>query len=510
MTEGHPNQRTLFHLIPLNDEAEETLTCPKNKKYVSRNEGQLGLEIGFHVPDIPSDYVITRLGRSQDLILDKDHISSVHLVFELHPFSFDLLLRSRSRSVENIRIAPLHIEDAECVADSYVINYGQQYRILIEPYEFQLKWLATNVASPDKAHYYRNKTLEEYQVSVLHSKDVNARQKATAVKMPAPESWYDTRVQPVKNSEIHEVPGSRVFLGARTFGTVHRALEQSGYAIAVKEIEVRPGADPERLRRMIHREVKIMASYTHTHIIEFLGMDDCLTDRVKIYMPLRDGNAKSLAEKVGFFSRQLVDQVFHEMLQALDFLACSNVCHRDVKPENILYSTLGKGIYRFQLADFGLASHAKPGTLGYTQSPKMDIWSLAVTLIELDSSIQFPPTDYEPSLGTFSDVRKVVKAENNPFLASMAVIDPGQRASAADLLINHFNGVGLTSKVGKASPRGQNRGAEASSSAQQQPGRQLRPRVNNRAVVEKARGGGTRQQPDQSQDSDIIMEDWAP
>lgn len=262
-------------------------------------------------------------------------------------------------------------------------------------------------------------------------------------------------------------------------------------------------------------------------------MDDCLTDRVKIYMPLRDGNAKSLAEKVGFFSRQLVDQVFHEMLQALDFLACSNVCHRDVKPENILYSTLGKGIYRFQLADFGLASHAvlaktmcgtglyaapelilqnpkKPGTLGYTQSPKMDIWSLAVTLIELDSSIQFPPTDYEPSLGTFSDVRKVVKAENNPFLASMAVIDPGQRASAADLLINHFNGVGLTSKVGKASPRGQNRGAEASSSAQQQPGRQLRPRVNNRAVVEKARGGGTRQQPDQSQDSDIIMEDWAP
>lgn len=46
-----------------------------------------------------------------------------------------------------------------------------------------------------------------------------------------------------------------------------------------------------------------------------------------------------------------------QMLSALDYLTCNDLCHRDVKPENILYWTNPGGDYTFQLADFGLANY---------------------------------------------------------------------------------------------------------------------------------------------------------
>jgi serine/threonine protein kinase len=78
------------------------------------------------------------------------------------------------------------------------------------------------------------------------------------------------------------------------------------------------------------------------------------------------------------------------MLQALDFLDSHNQCHRDVKPENILYSDMGQKKYLFQLADFGFACDASQalgpcGTFpymapelyytsrSYVKRPKMDV-----------------------------------------------------------------------------------------------------------------------------------------
>jgi len=84
------------------------------------------------------------------------------------------------------------------------------------------------------------------------------------------------------------------------------------------------------------------------------------------------------------------------MLKALDYLACNWYIHRDVKPENILYTSIPGRDYVFQLADFGLCNvigkaTTFTGTLKYMapevlqnkltqQTPKVDVWSLFVTL----------------------------------------------------------------------------------------------------------------------------------
>lgn len=90
----------------------------------------------------------------------------------------------------------------------------------------------------------------------------------------------------------------------------------------------------------------------------------------------------------------LARTVFHHMLQAIDCLAVEGIVHRDVKPENILY-TSRHGAYQFQLGDFGLSQRANVST-AFAGSPlymapetrhegpqthKADVWSLFVTIL---------------------------------------------------------------------------------------------------------------------------------
>jgi serine/threonine protein kinase len=157
----------------------------------------------------------------------------------------------------------------------------------------------------------------------------------------------------------------------------------------------------------------------------------------------------------------LCDQVLEQMLSALDFLAFNKLCHRDVKPDNILYDhAAGKG-YHFQLADFGLSNHHSQATTFcgtsyfqapelYTelrcdtrlQSPKMDVWSLFTSLIAIHNKVHYPP------FGTqgYGKILQAARAGaiQMPWLEPMAREDPKHRASAAQMLVTRFGGQGLT------------------------------------------------------------------
>lgn len=141
-----------------------------------------------------------------------------------------------------------------------------------------------------------------------------------------------------------------------------------------------------------------------------------------------------------------------------------NLCHRDVKPANILYypkDSTEPGQYHFELADFGLVNAkqcAKTfcGTPVYqapelfrqadysitSQSPKMDIWSLFATLMDVHPRFNFPPRDPH----TYSEILEAIRgaADKFPNLSYMAREDPAYRPNAAQLLVKHFDGEGRT------------------------------------------------------------------
>lgn len=200
------------------------------------------------------------------------------------------------------------------------------------------------------------------------------------------------------------------------------------------------------------------------HVIQCLGHDKWDTEAPEIYFPLRPGTLRQLAKDANrdCDAESLCMQTLEQMLMALDCLVHHNLCHRDVKPDNILYyPKKARGQYHFELADFGLVNMQQwattiCGTPFYlapelfrrendaAQSTKMDIWSLFATLMDVHPLAKFPPPDARDYSSVLEAIRRA--AAECPMLADMAREDPIYRPSAAQLLVKHFKGRGRTTR----------------------------------------------------------------
>ncbi|KAH6614529.1 kinase-like domain-containing protein [Chaetomium sp. MPI-SDFR-AT-0129] len=467
------DDRTLFHLIPRNGLATEALSHPDNKRFVSLSaENKPGLEIGFHVPPFSRGHVITRLGRSADLILRESH-SSVHLAFEIHPETFVVMLSVRTKNPSSVRVAPddpYAADDddgsnGDLLEGDCAIIYGQKSHLHIASYRFTLCWRPLEGANP--AESLRRLAMRGYQDSMQRLKDVRSRDQSLPEASSTANSWYMTRLRSSKAPLVREAANSRIVVGEGAFGKVFKTMDRaSGNYFAVKMVELDKQDNVEGARASLHREIKILERLSHAHIIECLGSKDFGTERPLIFMPLREGSLHSLV--AGRKStHELCDQVLEQMLSALDYLASQNLCHRDIKPQNILYEPLGQSRYCFQLADFGLANDLRfartfCGTSLYLppelytnkpQSPKMDIWSLFVTIAEIH-----PQHENFPDWSRLDDPTAVIQAivataaAATPQLRPMARVDPQHRASAAQMLRHIYNGRGLTTPASKIPP----------------------------------------------------------
>lgn len=182
-------------------------------------------------------------------------------------------------------------------------------------------------------------------------------------------------------------------------------------------------------------------------------------------MGLKQGTLVSLVEKG---APLVADTVFHHMLQALDCLAVNDIIHRDVKPENILYVTQPDGQHQFQLGDFGLCNtginaktfagtyiYLAPEILGEEkQTYKVDVWSLFVTMLWVLDLRAFRQACQ--LFKTVGDIRKTILAASNEQavtkIRQMAIVNPEDRASAAQMLVQCFDGVGLSTTLDQVPP----------------------------------------------------------
>ena len=154
---------------------------------------------------------------------------------------------------------------------------------------------------------------------------------------------------------------------------------------------------------------------------------------------------------------ETISSLLHQILEALDYLAFRNLCHRDVKPDNILYTPLNDYQCLFQLADFGFAKNQDLaqtycGTPIYMspemyfhkgfQSSKMDVWSFFVTIVRVTGVVELE----EDRIRSYEEVLRLVKTATNRMteLGPMAEESPELRASAAQMLLKLYGGNGLT------------------------------------------------------------------
>lgn len=248
--------------------------------------------------------------------------------------------------------------------------------------------------------------------------------------------------------------GSLKKLGQGASGVVFSAVRLvDNVKVALKVAPVNELAD-------LTNEMGLQAMCAHPNIVEILdaymyGNDVC------IVMELVPGASLTniLGPKVDF-PESCIAYVCREVLQALQCVHDFHRLHRDIKSDNVLVSTGGD----CKIADFGFAANLtseqskRTSVVGtpYWMAPelirgmnyddKVDIWSLGITILEMTDGE--PPLLREPPLRallliTINDpptVRNPSKWSKGlqHFLSNCLIVNPKDRASAAQLLSHPF------------------------------------------------------------------------
>jgi serine/threonine protein kinase len=193
----------------------------------------------------------------------------------------------------------------------------------------------------------------------------------------------------------------RKTLGEGAFGTVYKVKHKvSGNVFALKVI-LKEKVQASNMLPQLRREIRIMYSLTHPHIIKLINHFE---DDRYFYLILElalGGTLWQRLAKFGGLDENAAAQYFRELILAVEYLHSREppIIHRDIKPENLLLTADGpKG--KLKVADFGWSNFFNDdrsrqtycGTLDYL-APEMiaqqghgtplDIWNLGVLLFEL-------------------------------------------------------------------------------------------------------------------------------
>ncbi|KAG5289215.1 CAMK family protein kinase [Histoplasma ohiense] len=455
----------LFSLIPRNERAEAVVADPLNAHLVSLFKNKPVLDIGLNVRSKSCNTLAT-LGRGDvDVYVAGSSISKIQCSFERDPKTNVVMLFDRSHS-QTTRV--FGGDDDESMPFEYgrlrkvvvqakvntMLGMGGEGRNLVL---FELKW-----------HLSAAEMIGKNWKNISPDIEDNPRVARTIddAETILP-SRRETRPHTSGRVELKMRYATIDRIGSGNFGEVYKVVDvDSGRLMAVKILkppvsgatEEQAVASRKSVYYALKREVETLARITHPYIVDYITSQGWGGPKVEIFMGLKEGTLESLVEigtAAGF-----EPFLFHHMLQALDCLAFHGIIHRDVKPENILYVTGSDGQYLFQLGDFGLCNRkiiaeSFVGTLIYMapeffqkkeQTHKADVWSLFVTMLwTLDKGFR-QMCKNSNSLG---EIQKAVSlaASQSPTVAQikeMAIVDAENRASAAQMLLKHFQGKGIS------------------------------------------------------------------
>lgn len=152
-------------------------------------------------------------------------------------------------------------------------------------------------------------------------------------------------------------------LGWGQFGVIRECIDKfSGEILACKSIAKDRLVTQEDLRN-IKLEIEIMSRLSgHPNVVDLKAVYE-EENYVHLVMELcAGGELFHRLEKHGRFSEPEARLFFRHLMQVVMYCHDNGVVHRDLKPENILLSTKASSS-PIKLADFGLATYIRPGTL---------------------------------------------------------------------------------------------------------------------------------------------------
>ncbi len=191
-------------------------------------------------------------------------------------------------------------------------------------------------------------------------------------------------------------------IGQGGTAVVYRARHrETGQLVALKVIEFDPGNDKvsRRLKKLFVTEAALAKRIKHPNIVEIY---DAKIEDDYAYIAMEYVEGHSLREYCSFdnlLPPHLVVDVIFKCAMALDYAARRGIVHRDIKPDNIVYTADAE----VKIMDFGLALNLRKGDADSTfimgvgspayMSPEQikdyplngqtDLYSLGVVMFEL-------------------------------------------------------------------------------------------------------------------------------
>lgn len=289
-------------------------------------------------------------------------------------------------------------------------------------------------------------------------------------------------------------------LGGGGFGTVTKCREiKTGEIVAIKKMKQKFSSFEECLQL---KEVKSLRKIKHENVCRLLQVFRENESLYLVFECLGETLFKTIANRNGIpFEESEIRYILNELLSGLAVVHKQGFFHRDIKPDNLLWSDTG----RLKISDFGLAREirSKPPYTNYVgtrwyRAPEIilhhpfynspvDIWSVGCIAAELfmlkplfpgtSESDQFfkilnilgTPTSSEwpdfsklaqkrglhPTMSSGVDLASLMPDASQDaidFIKQCLEYDPKNRPSASRLLQHRFlQGVKTVPKIGAAS-----------------------------------------------------------